>query len=133
MLQCTGLRSLFKPLAVASLMYRHSVPLVLFRLEVCCCLRRDVDARNGSGRVLRGGGRNHEVTLSMCAVGEQLPTMFSVVSQLLYCSSHCRIVTSVHFSSQLRLNLNIVFFIRCYLETLQHLWSYRVWGLWVCI
>ena len=67
-------------LAIASLMYRHSVPLVLFRLGVCCCLRRDVDARNGSGKVLRGGGRNHEVTLSMCAVGEQLLMMFSVVS-----------------------------------------------------
>ena len=78
MLQCTGLSSLFKPLTVASLMYMHSVPLVLFRLGVCCCLRRDIDARNGSGRVLRGGGRNHEVKLSMCAVGEQLPTMLSV-------------------------------------------------------
>ena len=80
MLQCTGLCFLFKPLAVASLMYRHSVPLMLFHLGVCCCLRRDVDAWNGSGRVLRGGGRNHEVTLSMCAVGEQLTTMFSVVT-----------------------------------------------------
>ena len=80
MLQCIGLRSFFKPFTVAFLMYRHSVPLVLFRLGVCCCIRRDVDARNGSGRVLRGGGRNHEVTLGMCAVGEQLPTMFSVVS-----------------------------------------------------
>ena len=72
MLQCTGLSSLFKPLGVASLVYRHSVPLVLFRLGVCCCLRRDVDARNGLGRVLRGGGRNQDVTLSMCAVGEQI-------------------------------------------------------------
>ena len=80
MLQYNGLRSLFQPLAVASLMYRHSVPLVLFRLGVCCCLCRHVDARNGSGRVVRGGEKNHEVTLSMCAVGEQLPTMFSVVS-----------------------------------------------------
>ena len=79
MFQCTGLRSLFKPLAVASLMYRHSVPLVLFRLAVCCCLRRDVDGKNGSGSVLRGRGRNHEVTLNLCAVGEQLPTMLSVV------------------------------------------------------
>ena len=78
MLQCTGLRSLFKPLAVASLMYRRTVPLALFRLGVC--LRKDVDARNGSGMVLRGGGRNHEITLSMCAVGEQLPTMFSIVT-----------------------------------------------------
>ena len=80
MLQCTVLHSLFKLLSVASLMYRHSVPLVLFCLGVCCCLRRDVDARNGLGRVLSGGGRNHEVTLSMCAVREQLSTMFSVVS-----------------------------------------------------
>ena len=68
MLQSTGLHSLFKPLAVASLMYRHSVPLVLFRLGVCCCFHGDVDARNGSGRVLSGGGRNHKVTLIMCAV-----------------------------------------------------------------
>ena len=27
---------------------------------------------------------------------------------------------------------NLCFFIHCYLETLQHLWSYRVQGLWVC-
>ena len=25
----------------------------------------------------------------------------------------------------------MIFFIHCYLETLQHLWSYRVYGLWV--
>ena len=80
MLQCTGLCSLFKLLAVASLTYRNLVPLVLLRLGVCCCLRRDVNARNGSGRVSRDGGRNHEGILSMCTVGEQLPTMFSVVS-----------------------------------------------------
>ena len=109
MLQCTGLSYIFKPLAVASLMYRHSVPLVLFRLGVCCCLRRDVDARNVSGRVLRGDGRNHTKLHWACVRSESSSRQRCLLlAKLLYCSSRFRIVTSVPFS-QLSLNFNTVY------------------------
>ena len=75
---------------------------------MCCCLRRDVDARNGSGRVLGGGGRNHEVTLSMCAVGEQLPT-FSVLIAECYIVHHAFALLEVFILSQLSLNFNIIY------------------------
>ena len=105
MYQCTGLRSLFKPLAVASLIYRHSVPLVLFRLGVCCCLRRDVDARNGSGRVLRGRGRNHWA----CVRSESSSRRCFLLLAECYIARRAFALFQVFISSQLTLNFNVVY------------------------
>ena len=85
---------------------RHSVPLVLLRLGVCCCLHRDVErgmAREGSWEVEEGTTKLHWACVQSDSSSQRC---FLLLAECYIALSHCY---KVFISSQLSLNFNIVY------------------------